>query len=83
LTFNEEKIVENSLSLWLGCVLHKEDIIPEFLNFSSDIGSVEELIVRGITHQSRKVREEFYQTFNVFSSSVKNSKAYQFTLNVI
>lgn len=85
LTFNEKMIVENALSLWLGCILHNPEIIPEFYAFKSEnISNASSFLLAGITLAGqKKIREEFQNTFFAFATQCKSmsTSPYEFTLN--
>ena len=73
--FDERKIVENSLSLWLGCSLHNPKILDNFFTFScNEFPSVRDLILRGILYPSLfKIREEFLYTIYLFATKITNA----------
>jgi len=74
--FDERKIIENSLKLWLGCALHRPQTLKAGLAFKSDkYADLGALISRGILYPSSvKVREEFLYTLYVFATKVKSSE---------
>jgi hypothetical protein len=37
--FEDRLIIENALSLWVGCVLHKNELFNEFYEFKGEDGS--------------------------------------------
>jgi hypothetical protein len=37
--FEDKLIVENALSLWVSCILHKNELINEFYQFKGEDGS--------------------------------------------
>jgi len=36
MSFEEKLIVENALSLWVGCILHKKELLNDFYEYQSD-----------------------------------------------
>jgi hypothetical protein len=36
MSFEDKLIVENALSLWVGCILHKNELLNDFYEFQSD-----------------------------------------------
>lgn len=45
MTFEEKLIIENALSLWVGCILHKQELFNDFYAFDS-----EEFILSGLLY---------------------------------
>jgi len=82
--FDERKIVENSLSLWLGCVLHNPKILDNFFTFKcNEFSDVKDFMQRGILYPSLfRVREEFLYTLYVFATKISKSKidTFEYTL---
>lgn len=74
--FDERKIVENSLSLWLGCSLHNPKILSNFFTFKcNEFDDVKDLISRGILYPSLfRIREEFLYTLYLFATKIKGAK---------
>jgi len=63
MTFEEKLIVENALSLWVGCILHKRELLNDFYEFQSD-----DFILTGLLYCNQdKVREEFKQSLSQLS----------------
>jgi hypothetical protein len=55
MTFEDKLIIENALSLWVGCILHKNELLNDFYQINS-----EDFILQGLLYcNSEKVREEF------------------------
>lgn len=55
MTFEEKLIVENALSLWVGCILHKTQLFNDFYSINPD-----NFIMKGLLFcQQDKIREEF------------------------
>jgi hypothetical protein len=73
---NEAKIVKNSLSLWLSCILHNEDIIDNFANFEcEEFNSVHDLVITGLLYSSSlEIRTQFQNTFSTFATQHKCDK---------
>lgn len=62
--FEDKLIIENALSLWVGCVLHRNELFNEFYNFrgadEDKIKSCDSLILHGLLFcPYEKVRDEF------------------------
>ena len=36
MTFEDKLIVENALNLWVGCILHKNELLNDFYKINSD-----------------------------------------------
>lgn len=44
--FEDKLIIENALSLWVGCILHRNDLFNEFKQFKNETAqSSEDLIL--------------------------------------
>ena len=55
MTFEDKLIVENALSLWVGCILHKNELLNDFYSFGADT-----FILEGLLYcPQEKVREDF------------------------
>lgn len=85
--FDEKKIVENSLSLWLGCILHNPKILDNFFTFKcNEFENVQALILRGTLYPSLyKIREEFLHTLFLFATKISNAKkdTFEYTLQAM
>jgi len=85
--FDEKKIVENSLSLWLGCILHNPKILDNFFTFKcNEFENVQDLILRGTLYPSLyKIREEFLHTLFLFATKIENAKinTFEYTLQAM
>jgi hypothetical protein len=47
--FEDKLIIENALSLWVGCIFHKTELINDFYAFSSTIvPSSKDFILKGL-----------------------------------
>ena len=62
--FEDKLIIENALSLWVGCILHNNKLINEFYSYrgdeSSSIKTCDDLILKGLLYcPHEKIREEF------------------------
>ena len=69
-SFDEKKIVENSLSLWIALVLHQTNLIKNFYEFSSEFKAKEKksFLISGLTMKAnKKIREEFYNALTIFA----------------
>lgn len=70
ISFDEKKIIENSLSLWIALVLHQTNLINDFYNFCNQFREKHDrsFIISGLTMKgNKKIREEFYTSFTIFS----------------
>jgi hypothetical protein len=66
MTFEEKLIVENSLSLWVGCILHKTELLNEFYSTNSD-----DFIMQGLLYCNQdKIREEFKVSLSLLSQKL-------------
>jgi hypothetical protein len=59
--FEDKLIIENALSLWVGCNLHMNELLEDFYKFSNDtVKSSDQFILSGLLFcEQEKVREEF------------------------
>jgi hypothetical protein len=84
---NETKIVENSLSLWLGCILHNDSILKDFFEFNCDeFSNVKDLLIRGILYPSAfNIREKFLYTLYIFATkkTVSDIDTFEYTFNAL
>lgn len=61
--FEDKLIVENTLSLMLGCILHKNDLLNEFYSIQQPLKS-DEFVLSGLLQcPHERIREEFKSTF--------------------
>lgn len=75
--FEDKLIVENALSLWVSCILHKNELINEFYQFKGESGSTiqtcDDFVLNGLLFCSQeKVREEFKQSLSSLSNKLLN-----------
>lgn len=68
-------IIENALSLLVGCILHKCELINNLYEFSSEeIPNCDEFILTGLLYSNQeKIREEFKQSLSCLSLKLQNS----------
>lgn len=62
--FEDKLIIENALSLWVGCIIHNNSLFGEFYFFKGDenskIKNCDDFVLTGLLYCSQeKVREEF------------------------
>jgi hypothetical protein len=61
--FEDKLIIENALSLWVGCVQYRKELLTEFYEFKQESGSIfncQQLILSGLLYcNHERVREEF------------------------
>ena len=85
--FDEKKIVESSLSLWLGCILHNQKILDNFFTFKcKEFDDIQEFILRGILYPSLyRIREEFLHTLFLFATKITETKenTFEYTLQAM
>lgn len=75
LTFEDKLIVENALSLWVGCLLHNNSLLNDFYAFNA-----EDFILQGLLFcNSEKVREEFKQSLSSLSKGLGRAESTQVT----
>jgi hypothetical protein len=71
MTFEEKLIIENALSLWVGCILHKKDLLNDFYDFNS-----ESFILKGLLYSNQdKVREEFKLSLSQLSQKLLSGES--------
>jgi hypothetical protein len=70
--FEDKLIIENALSLFVGCVMHKPELFNEFLSFRTDsVSSSDNFILQGLLFcEQEKVREDFKMSFNGLSKNL-------------
>ena len=70
--FEDKLIIENALSLLVGCILHKVELLGELYNFKSgSIPSCDEFVLTGLLYCSQeRIREEFKQTLGCLARKV-------------
>ena len=86
LTYNEKKIIENSLSLWMGCILHNPDIVPNFYSYQpEEFKDSAAILMAGLTNSDEKIRDEFYHSILLFSTKCqpKDNSAFEYGLNTV
>lgn len=73
----DKLIIENALSLLVGCILHKNELLNSLYAFtSSSIPSFEDFVLEGLLLcKQEKVREEFKQSLSCLAKSVINVTA--------
>jgi hypothetical protein len=73
----DKLIIENAMSLLVGCILHKNELLNSFYDFSSassDVNSADDFILAGLLFCSQeKVREEFKQSLSCLSLRLATS----------
>lgn len=58
--FEDKLIVENTLSLMVGCILHKNELLNDFYSFENP----EEFVISGLLDCSHeRIREDFKSSF--------------------
>lgn len=73
---HEDKlIIENALSLLVGCILHKQELLDNFYDFHSDtVKSIDDFILCGLLYcPQEKIREEFKQSLSCLSSKLTSA----------
>jgi len=65
LFFEDKLIIENALSLWVGCLLHEKNLIGEFFRMDIDGVNCEQFVLEGLLYCSdSKVKEDFRQNLS-------------------
>ena len=81
LIYEDKLIIENALSLWAGCLLHKPVLINDFYSFkdySTTIRSCNDFILTGLLYcPYEKVREEFRVTLVSISQQLLSNAQIQ------
>lgn len=73
LTIEEKIIIDNSLTIWVGCVLYKPELFNDFLSFKDGNETVEDFILSGLVEcQEDKIRSDFCQAFSALASSLSS-----------
>lgn len=74
LAFEDRLIVENALYLWVGCLLHREELFGEFVD-SARLGvSSEEFLLSGLLYcPYESVREEFRGSLSALCKKRKST----------
>lgn len=74
--FEDKLIIENALSLWVSCILHKIELFNDFYKFTSEhSSSSQEFILQGLLYcNQEKVREEFKLTLYCLVSKMRNTE---------
>jgi hypothetical protein len=78
--FEDKLIIENALSLWVGCILHKNELFNEFYDFKGEDGSriqnCDDFILNGLLYcDYDKIREEFKQSLTSLAHKLMNGAA--------
>ena len=56
----DRQIVENTLALWLACLLYQPDILYQFYAFTDQFNNIKDLLLNGITKpKSLLITKEF------------------------
>lgn len=65
----DKLIIDNALSLLVGCVLHRNELLGNLYKFSSPmISSCEDFILHGLLFcKQEKIREEFKSSLSCLS----------------
>ena len=73
----DKLIIENALSLLVGCILHKNELLNGLYEFKSGtIGSFDDFALEGLLLcKQEKVREEFKHSLTCLSKSIVNIRA--------
>lgn len=70
-SYEEKNIVSNSLNLWIGCIMYKQELFLDFLTFDH----IEEIIMSGILYcPAEKIREDFKFTLLELAKQVQSSE---------
>lgn len=72
--FEDKLIVEYALSLWVGCLLHQEDLFEKFTQADGEVKPDEFLLAGLLYCPYESVREEFKGTCAAICSKAHHSK---------
>lgn len=82
-TTEEKQIVENSLSLWIGLVNYKPELLADFVDFKCDgqITTASELLMHGVLYcKEEKIRQDFKTALTVVG---RHGQALSFIIKVL
>ena len=70
--FEDKLIIENALSLWLVCVLHKPSLLNDFYSFKQgeDLTADQFILTGLLLCPIPKIREEFKQNLGMLCRKV-------------
>ena len=74
MTFEDKLIIENALSLWVGCILYHQDLFNDFLEFKGTgaITDISTFILTGLLYcPHEKIREEFRSSLEVITRKLR------------
>jgi hypothetical protein len=76
LIFEDKLIIENALGLWVGCVLHRNELFNEFYSFKYDGDkNCQDFIMSGLLYNSYdKIREEFKLALSALARKLLNTE---------
>jgi hypothetical protein len=68
----DKTIIENALSLWIGCVLYEPSLMDDFISFKvGDYGAID-LILQGVVfNKSDKIKHEFMTTLWAIAKNLR------------
>ena len=76
LRFEDKLIIENALSLWVGCLLHRNELFAEFAKPADSALKPEEFLLTGLLYcPYETVREDFKQSLSALCSKDRNGQA--------
>mmetsp|Transcript_19374 Transcript_19374/g.14044 ORF Transcript_19374/g.14044 Transcript_19374/m.14044 type:complete len:114 (+) Transcript_19374:122-463(+) len=82
INFEDKKIIENALSLWVVSLLKNPGLLEKFYSFSRSeekagkygIKSAEQFLVQALyCHKNFRVRDEISNSFQILSSRIKQA----------
>lgn len=76
LVFEDKLIIDNALNLWVGCLLHRGDLLKEFVQPTDQQVKPDEFLLTGLLYcPYETVREEFKQSFGALCRQSRSETA--------
>jgi hypothetical protein len=74
LIYEDKLIIDNAINLWIGCLLHSEDLFNDFSNSENNDLNSEEFLLTGLLYcPYETVREEFKESIRALCLKVRES----------
>ena len=75
LIFEDKLIVENALNLWVGCLLHRDDLFHEFVESRDLEVRADDFVLTGLLYcRYETIREEFKQSLGALCRKPKSAE---------
>ena len=75
LIFEDKLIVENALNLWVGCLLHRDDLFQEFAESKDLQVTADDFVLMGLLYcRYETVREEFKQSLGALCGKPRSAE---------